>query len=144
MPFGLAMGMPQLSRKSVAIPPQLSNEKIIDGTFDDGAAWTAGLGWIIEDGAATRSAVASTSGLSQAYAFRAGALHVVTYSISNLTAPMFVVQFTGGSTRTGTSRTVDGTYTETLLANAGNNSFRIFAGSNAAATIDNVSLKEIL
>ncbi len=122
----------------------LGPEMIVDGTFDDGTPWTAGLGWAIEDNVARRTAVASASGLSQPVAFVAGARHRTMFSIADLTAPLFAVQFTGGSTRSGTSRTVNGTYTETLLANTGNNSFRIFAGSNAAADIDNVSVRRIL
>lgn len=121
----------------------LGPELIVDGTFDDGIPWTPGLGWAVEDNVARRTAVVSASGISQPVAFVAGARHRTVFTITNLTAPLFAVQFTGGTTRSGTSRMANGTYTETLLANTGNNSFRIFAGSNAAADIDDVSVRRV-
>ncbi len=119
-------------------------EKILNGGFASDTVWTKGLGWTIALGVASRAADPSSAGLSQPIAFAAGSRYIVTYTVIGYLSGLFVAQFTGGSARSGTSRTADGTYTETLLANTGNNSFRIFAGSLAVGSIDNVSVREIM
>lgn len=119
-------------------------EKIINGKFATDTGWAKGIGWVISGAVAVRAADASSAGLSQATTFIGGAEYQVTFTLSGFTAGMFAVQFTGGTTRSGTSRTANGTYTETLLANAGNNSFRIFAGSLAAGSVGNISVREVV
>lgn len=140
----LADGSSLLSPLSVSgMGLSLGPNEILNGTFDSDTIWTKGIGWTIGLGVASRAADPSSAGLSQPITFVAGARYVVTYTIIGYLAGLFVVQFTGGSTRSGTSRTADGTYTETLTANTGNTSFRIFAGSAAVASVDNITLQRV-
>ncbi len=122
----------------------LGPEKIMDGGFDSGVVWTPGAGWTIEDSAAFRIADVMSSGVSQPVAFNPGRLHIVTFTVAGYVAGFFAPQFLGGTTRNGTSRMANGTYTETLLANTGNITFRIFAGSTTVGNVDSVSVREIL
>lgn len=122
----------------------LGSNLLTNGTFDSDTAWTKGAGWSIAGGVAVRIPDASTSGLSQAAAFVAGRTYRVTFTVSGFAAGQFLAQFTGGTTRSGTARTANGTYVEDLLANTGNVSFRIFATGVTNGIIDNVSVREVL
>lgn len=119
-------------------------ELILNGGFDSDTVWTKGAGFTIALGRASRVPDASSSGLSQPIAFVAGRSYRVVFTVSNYAAGLFAAQFTGGTTRNGTSRTANGTYTETLLANTGNISFRIFASNVTQGDLDSISVREVL
>lgn len=119
-------------------------ELVLNGDFASDTVWTKGAGWSIASGRAIRIADASTSGLSQPVAFVSGRSYQLTFTVLNFVSGQFLPRFTGGTTRSGTLRTANGTYTETLLANAGNVTLQFFASAATVADIDDVSIREVL
>lgn len=140
----LSLGLTSPSSRPLLAGDGLGANLLTNGTFDTDTVWTKGAGWTIAGGVAVRVPDASSSGLSQAAAFVAGRTYRVTFTVSGFAAGLFAAQFTGGTTRNGTSRMANGTYTEDLVANTGNNSFRIFASNVTSGVIDSVSVREVL
>jgi len=73
----------------------------------------------------------------------AGATYRVEFTVLNYVSGLFAVRFTGGTTRTGTTRTANGTYSQDLVANTGNVNFEIIAGGGTQGDIDNVSMRRM-
>lgn len=119
-------------------------ELVLNGDFASDTVWTKGAGFSIAGGRASRIVDASTSMLSQPVAFVAGRSYRVVFTVLNFVSGQFLPRFVGGTTRSGTLRTANGTYTETLLANAGNITFQFFASGATLADIDDVSIREVL
>lgn len=140
----LGLGLSIAARRPLLAGDGLGTELISNGGFDSDTVWTKGAGWVIQLWQAYRVPDGNSSGLSQAVAFEAGKTYSVTYTVAAYSAGAVLVQFTGGTTRSGTARSANGTYTETLVANSGNNSFRLFANGIFQAQIDNVSVREVL
>ena len=143
-----------LEGKSISLFPGLSTvltppdpfgpEMIVNGDFATDTVWTKGAGFSIAGGRAIRIVDASTSGLSQPVAFVAGRSYQLVFTVLNFVSGQFLPRFTGGTNRNGSLRTANGTYTETLLANAGNITIQFFASATTLADIDNVSIREVL
>ena len=140
----LGLGLSIAARRPLLAGDGLGAELITNGGFDTDTVWTKGAGWSIAVGKGFRIPDASSSAISQSVAFVAGRTYRVTFTVSGYAAGLVAPQFTGGTTRSGSSRTANGTYTEDLLANTGNATFRIFASSVTDAQIDNVSIREVL
>lgn len=126
------------------VPGTLGPNGVLNGDFATDTVWTKGSGWSITGGRAVRIADASTSGLSQPYPFVPGRSYQLTFTVLNFVAGQFLPRFTGGTTRSGTLRTANGTYTETLVANTGNITLQFFASAATSADIDSVSVREVL
>lgn len=120
----------------------ISSEKqnlVENGTFASDTDWTKGAGWTIAAGVAT-GAIASTA-LSHTLdktgaPVEAGRAYRLTYTVSSRSAGS--VQPSIGST-TGTSRSADGTYAETIIAGS-SNALISFTGTGYTGNIDNVTL----
>ncbi len=109
---------------------------VANGTFDTDTIWTKGAGWTIAAGAGTATGAISTA-LSQtaAYTIQAGVLYTVKYTVTR--AAGGVIASVGGVS--GTERTADGTYTETILA--GSTQTIAFTGNAFTGTVDAISVK---
>jgi hypothetical protein len=112
-------------------------EMIVDGGFDDDAAWTQGANWDIGvTGKATKIAGADNN-LSQNHAGAAAEIYRVTYTIDSISGGTLTVGVGGGI---GTARAAAGTYTEYITAtNANSNIIFDPSAAGVACVIDNVS-----
>lgn len=119
-------------------------EMVLNGDFATDTIWTKGVGFVIAGGRASRIPDASSSGLSQPLSFIAGRSYRVTFTVLNFVSGQFLPRFTGGTMRSGTLRTANGTFTETLVANTGNTTLQFFASGVTQADIDDVSVCEVL
>jgi hypothetical protein len=113
-------------------------DTVINGTFAVDADWTKGTGWAIGSGVATKTA-GTAAVLSQAQTLVAGRSYLLTYTITR-TAGTLTAQFTGGTTVSGTARSVSATFTEVLQAVTGNTTLEFSADASYAGTVDNVTL----
>lgn len=146
MNLGCALSVPTWVPRKLGLGP----ERLLDGLFGDGSPWSAGVGWVIEDNAASRlPSNLVESAVSQPIAFVAGSLYRVTYTVAaypvgSVFTPSFFIRFSGGTAGVGATRTAVGTYSETIQANSGNNTFNIVASISAVASISNVSVREVM
>ncbi len=151
------MGIPSLDNTAIAIETfgsgveifrdlksgsSIGPELVTNGTFDTDTAWTKGTGWTISGGVANFTATGSSSNLDQAESLVTGRSYLLTYTLTR-SAGNFNSALTGGTSVFGPNRSSSGTYTEVLVAVAGNNNLRFTAGSTFSGTIDNVSVKEL-
>lgn len=127
---------------AVSVP---APELVANGTFSDTSSWGAlPSGWAIAAGVLTTTVVTAFSNIAQGEdQFEAGETYVVTYDVTALSAGSVRVSFAGGTTRSGTTRSALGIYSEELVANTGNNTIQIFAiAANSSWSIDNLSVKK--
>lgn len=110
--------------------------------FSVDSYWTKGTGWTISGGKASASAAPAggAGNLSQANGLQAGRSYEVTFTISNYSAG--TIRPLAGSTGVGTSRSANGTFTETIVA-GGSTSFFLQVTVNFTGDIDNVSVIEV-
>lgn len=123
---------------------RLGPELLLNGGFDTDTVWTKGTGWSITGGIGARAFNVASGSISQPVAFIAGRNYLVTWTLQGFVSGIFAPRFSGGTVRTGTVRSANGTYTEILLANTGNVTFEVIAGGGAEGNIDNVSVREVL
>lgn len=137
--FGLGLG--GVTRgQGAAEPPEL----VVNGTFDDGSGWSPPAAEMNFSGG-TLNAVAAPafSGVNQSIAFEAGATYVVKFDVTERAAGNVRISFINGTQRNGTLRAAVGSYTEELVANAGNNAVVVFAiAVGSTWSIDNLSIKK--
>ena len=127
------------------VPKRLGPNLVVNGTFNTDTGWTKGEGWTISGGKAVRSPSSFGSVLSQPISVTAGKSYVVTYTLADRVAGGPNVAFSGGTAVNGPSRTVNGTYSDTLLALPGNNTLWIVTGDNTSSlSFDNISAQEVL
>lgn len=142
--IGLAMDQRTWGGQTLAEVLAAATELVVNGNFSVGTGWTLLSGWAISGGAAVVTAAAAYTSASQAFGFVAGKTYQVTYDVVAASAGSVRPVFLNGTQTTGTARTAPGTYTELLVAQAGNNSFAMQAGSGGfTGSIDNVSVKLI-
>lgn len=114
-----------------------------NGTFTGNATgWTLGSGWAYGTNAV--SGTTASTALSQLSAtmnanIRSGRSYSLTFTVSSRSAGSVTPSI--GSV-TGTARSADGTYTETIVA-AANNAALSITGAGFTGTIDNVILVEV-
>lgn len=120
----------------------LGRERAANGGFTADKAWAKGSGWSISAGAATRANIGTWSQMSQPMALTAGRSYRIEYTLSD-NSGSFQCGFSGGANRPGTIRTAPGTYSETLVAVDGNNTFYLGGGSSFAGSVSDVSVREI-
>lgn len=141
--IGLALDQRTWAGKTLAELIAAAPEMITNGDFSVGTGWSNNSGWAITGGQLVATATAAFSGSSQNEAFTAGRLYRVVFDVV-VTAGGVRPVFLNGSQTTGTLRSASGTYTEYLLAQTGNTSIQMQAGSGGfTGAIDNVSIKEI-
>lgn len=106
------------------------------------STWTAGTGFS-ESGGTVTAVAGSASVLSIALGLTAGKVYKATFVITR-TAGTIVARLTGGTTVTGVSRNVAGSFTDELLAVTGNTTFEFSKDATFAGTIRLVSIKEVM
>lgn len=115
-------------------------DKVVNGGFTTDSDWTKGAGWSIATGVATK-APGTAADLAQSMTLAEGRSYEITFEVVRRVAGSVTPRFNGGTAVVGTARTAPGTYTETLVAAAGNTSFALRGGSTFDGDIDNVSVK---
>ena len=127
------------SLHSVKPVKTFGSELITNGNYETDSDWSKGTGCTIENGKANLlNAPAFNFALSQTPSFTVGRKYLVEYSISQHTTGSIIVRL---GSNLGTTRNGNGTFSETIIAQANSIIFQpksIFTGS-----IDNVSVKEV-
>jgi|GEM_PF-2719691 len=115
------------------------DDKVTNGAFAADTDWTAGVGWTIATGVATRTASASTPNLDQTLAtgLIEGASYTVTFDITT-SAGSLTVSLGGGTASTAISD-ADATVSVTLVAGA-TAVLQFAAGATYAGTLDNITV----
>ena len=114
-------------------------ELITNGDFAVDDNWSKGTGWTISGGKANGNN--TTGDLYQENVVESGKKYKVTYTISNYVSGSIRVEFPNNS-YSGTLRSANGTYTETILS--GGTLVLFDARTSFTGSIDNVSVKEDL
>ncbi|SCX30477.1 hypothetical protein DSM25558_4968 [Agrobacterium sp. DSM 25558] len=109
---------------------------LLNGAMDNAGTWTAGDGWAIPAGKATKTA-GTASTLSQPLAAESGKYYRISFLLSDVTAGNITPELLGGSTRNGTARTSNGTFSDRIQAVTGNNTFALAASASFAGSVDN-------
>lgn len=110
---------------------------IVAGSFATATGWTQGTLWSIGSGVATGTA--ATGDLSQTTApLTSGASYTVVFTLASVTAGSVRVVC---GTSAGTTRSTNGTFTETIVANGAG--FKIEVVSAFTGTVDNVSASRV-
>ena len=122
----------------------LGPEIVLNGGFDDTSAWTNSAGLTISGGVLNINA-GNYASARQNVTLTAGKSYEVTYTVSGYVSGSIRPYFSGGTTVTGTVRSSNGTFNDTLVAASGNNNIFISTiNIGFVGTIDNVSMKEVL
>ena len=112
-----------------------------NGAFGSVSSWTLGTGWSIASGKATH--VAGDAGnLDQSIAFTSGKFYRLGYVVSGMTAGALNPLISGGSDRTGTSISADGSYRDRIQSVTGNDLFSLVADLDFDGSVDDVVLFE--
>lgn len=109
---------------------------ILNGGMDTDTVWGKGTGWTIGSGKATKAAGAA-SVISQPLAAQAGKWYRIYFDLSGVTAGSLTPRLTGGTTRDGTARNTNGSYTDRIQAVSGNTTFELSATSTFVGSVDN-------
>jgi len=111
-------------------------EYVTNGAFASDTGWTKGTGWTIAAGVATATGAISTA-LSQTLAITliAGYTYTITFTTSSVSAGTVTPSIGGTS---GTARSTDATFTETIVA--GSTQILAFTGAGFTGNIDNVTV----
>ena len=112
-----------------------------EGAFGSVSSWTLGAGWSIASGKATHSA-GSAGNLDQALGFISGKFYRLGFVVSGMTAGAINPLISGGSDRTGTSISADGSYLDRIQTVTGNNLFSLVADADFDGSVDDVVLFE--
>ena len=117
----------------------LGNELVTNGNFATDSNWTKGAGWTISGGAANGSS--TTGDLYQENVVESGKYYKVTFTISNYVSGSVRVELPNNAA-SGTERSANGTYTETILS-AGT-TVLFDARTSFTGSIDNVSVVQLV
>jgi len=121
---------------SMAKEDTVGVDLVTNGTFDADTDWTKGTGWSIGSGVASSDGTQEgASNLSQDVGFATGNQYVLIYTVSNYSAG--TVRIFAGAGGTGTTRSANGTYTETLTATT-NSILYVQANADFVGDVDNV------
>jgi hypothetical protein len=135
-----AVGEPilvELSRSySQGVGDTTRENLLVNGNMDSGGTWALGTGWSISSGTANHSA-GTGSAIGQPLAAQSGKFYRISFDLSTVTAGDLTPRLTGGSTRSGTARSANGSYVDRIQAVTGNNSFELAASSTFVGSVDN-------
>lgn len=118
-------------------------EMVTNGAFASDTIWTKGTDWTISGGKGNRAPGVEISTIEQPLFLLAGASYNVTMTISSFVAGTITARFSGGVTTAGTPRSANGTYSETLVAVTGNNTFDLDCPPSANLSVDDVSVYRV-
>jgi hypothetical protein len=122
---------------------ELGAELLGDPSFDTGTGWTAPTGWTITGGQAVKTAGVSNS-LVRAVSVTAGRAYMVELDAASVTAGVFQMLFTGGSSVFGPALTAGGRIRAVVLPVSGNTTFALNANAAAEGVFNSVSVREVL
>jgi len=114
-------------------------ELVTNGGFDTDTSWTKGTGWTISGKASSDGSQSAESLLTQERAKTVGVEYVYTFTISDYSAGSIAVRY--GTSYTGTSRSANGTYTETLRQLFEYNNNALAADADFIGSVDNFSVR---
>ena len=112
--------------------------KITNGTFDTADSWLYGSGWFFDGSLSARHGIDGTGALEQDCGIEAGKSYRVTYTISSYVSGSCTVSLGGA---TGTARSANGTYSETLTATT-TASLKLTCTNTARLYVDTVICEE--
>ena len=125
-------------------------ELVTNGDFTGNATgWTLGTGWAYDTNNITATTAANDTNARQTgVSLVNGGTYEITYTISGYSAGGVQVRIFGTNMRgTATTRSANGTYTEEQTININTTvttEVRVYAIGTTTATIDNVSVREII
>lgn len=122
-------------------PYVLGAELVTNGGFDSDTVWTKGTGWSIGSGVASASSAADATMVSIASVLTSGKTYLVQYDVTSLTGGG--VRTYAGAT-TGATRSAVGKYQGVIVCGATNQTIGVAAVGTTTASIDNVSVREVL
>ena len=124
--------------KTFALRPSNANQ-VVNGGFDNSAAWVLGTGWSISGGVATKTS-GNAADIEQVLSTTDGFAYLVTFTITSISGGSVRAALKGGGPEVlGPPRSAPGTYTETLIS-TGNTTLALRADASFAGSIDDVSL----
>jgi hypothetical protein len=129
---------------SRVVNPAVSTGKdiVINGGFGADTDWTKGTGWTIAGGVAHNDGTGIPANLDQALPLIIGKAYTVTYTVSNYVSGSVKVFM--GISGSGSARTGNGTFTETIVA-AGTS--RVYLQTNGVngfvGDIDNITVQQL-
>jgi hypothetical protein len=126
-------------RQAAAGPANL----IANGDFSNGDVGWSGFyysGKAPTGGKAVFTASPAYDGIEQTVTLVAGKYYELRYTVSARTSGTTFPRLLGGSNRNGVIRSTAGTFTERLLANAGNNAFNLALETGGSLSVDDISL----
>lgn len=144
-PAGMLPGViADLNRQKFAVP-MLGPELISDPNFANPGLWTAGTGWSISGGIATKVAGAGAYLYLTGFTVTPGKIYQIVTTVASRTAGAMQVTLGGVD---GAGRSAAGTYTEyttaatqTFLTAGG---LGIYGNSTFAGTVTGISIREVL
>jgi hypothetical protein len=123
----------------------LSEEKVINGNFSTDSEWAKGTGWTIRGGEANCDGTqTSASNLEQPKTLKVNTKYEVTITVSNYVSGIAYIVY-GNTVNAGLINS-NGTFRRNLSVgeSLGNGKINIEANSSFTATIDNISVKEVI
>ena len=113
---------------------KIGAEEVTNGDFATDSDWSKGAGWTISGGLANHAGAGGT--LIQSLILIIGKTYQISYKASGISGTL---AFTGFSESLGQRTLLSGS--NTIILTASSTSFGVFSDANA--TIDNVSVKEV-
>ena len=125
--------------KTLMVFADRSIDYVTTGDFAEDANWTKGTGWTIASGVATATGAISTDLEQNAnQILTEGESYTITFTVANQSAGGVIPKIGGIS---GTERTANGTYTETIIA--GSTQVIAIEGNGYTGDVDNISVKRV-
>ena len=115
---------------------------IVNGQFVDDSNWNGSWysGKTISGGEANFTNSPAYDDFNQDVSLTSGKYYELTWTISNWSSGNVFPLLTGGTNRNGLIRSANGTYSERLLVNAGNNRFAFMMETGGTLSVTNISL----
>lgn len=120
--------------------PAMGCGTMLSEAFGSAGFW-AGFGAdgkSVSGGKAVFAGVAAGKAVSRSIPAMVGKYVEVAYTVSGRSSGDIVAELIGGTTRTGTTRAANGTFTERLLVNAGNNAIQLRTPAGCSLSLDDV------
>ncbi len=116
-------------------PASIGDQIVESPEFETPGDWTAGTGWSVSSGTATKTA-GTASSLEQSITLTAGDSYLVSFCIQTRTAGTISLKFSGTTdVEAETTYSTAGEYFDVMTAATGNNTIEISADASFAGTI---------
>jgi hypothetical protein len=107
------------------------------------AYFTAGTGWAVANGKATATAASGDLDMGATF-LTVGETYQITWTLTGYSAGSARAALTGTTPVTGTTRTANGTYTDTLTAVTGNDNVKIETVTDLTGVVTLLEVREVL